>query len=99
MLDKIKQRGKDVLLDKVFDMLENIDLFDQLADMLKTVVPLKADITVKGKKALEITFHGIKDGQLWISVKRIRKSEQTGTGSQAMPCTETTDSVEKEDRA
>ena len=70
-----KKKAGEALIDKVFDMIENIDLFDQLADMIKSVVPLKAEITVKGSKALEVNVHGVKEGQLWISVKRIRKEE------------------------
>ena len=75
VLRGVKKKAGDALIDKIFDALENIDLFDQLADMIKTVVPLKAEITVKGKKALEIKLHGVKQGQLWISIKRVRKEK------------------------
>ena len=76
VLEKIKEKGKEAILDKVFDMLENIDVFDQLAEMIKSVVPLKAEITVKGNKALEVNVHGVKEGQLWISIKRIREPKK-----------------------
>ena len=79
VLEKMKGKVGDKLLEKVFDMIENIDLFDQLADMIKTVVPLKADITVKGKKAVEFRIHGFKNGELWMSVKRIREEPKQPT--------------------
>ena len=75
MSSLIKKAGGKVgekLLDKVFDIIENIDVFDQLAEMIKTVVPCKLEVTVKGKKSLEVNVHGVKQGQLWISIRRVK---------------------------
>jgi len=74
-LEKIKKGLSNKLMDKVFDIIEKIDLFDQLAEMIKTVIPCKLEITVKGKKSLEVSVHGVKQGQLWISIKRIREEK------------------------
>ena len=75
IFEKAKEKVGDKIIDKVFDMLENIDLLDQLAEGIKTIIPCKLEITVKGKKALEVNIHGVKQGQLWISVKRVRKEK------------------------
>jgi len=56
----------------VEDMLGSIDAFDQLAEMLKTITPLKAEITVKGKKAVEVRAL-VKNGQLWVGFKRVKE--------------------------
>ena len=74
-MEKIKKGLSNKLVDKVFDMIEKIDLFDQLAEMIKTVIPCKLEVTVKGKKSLEVNVHGVKQGQLWISIKRIREEK------------------------
>lgn len=78
-LSKVKNtvagKAKEKIFDSILGMLENIDVFDQLTEMVKASVPAKVEITVKGKKALEVNFKGIKDGQLWISVKRIREQK------------------------
>jgi len=75
-MEKIKKAGekfKGKATEGIFDILEgvlgSIDAFDQIAALLKTVVPLKAEITVKGKKAVEIRAL-IKDGELWVGFRR-----------------------------
>ena len=68
----VKKKAVEGMLDKVFAMIEDMDAFDQIAELLKTVVPLKAEITVKGKKAVEVRAV-IKNGQLWLGFKRIRE--------------------------
>ena len=75
LVEKGKKKTVDAVLEKVFDMIEGIDLFDQVAEMVKTVIPCKLEITVKGKKSLEVNVHGIKQGQLWISIRRIREEK------------------------
>jgi len=75
------------VLDLLGEVLGSIDAFDQLAELLKTVVPMKAEITVKGKKAVEVRAY-IKDGVFWIGFKRIKekpvepvKEEEESEGS------------------
>ena len=78
MSSLIKKAGGKVgekLIEKVFDMIENIDLVDQLVEMVKTVIPCKLEVTVKGKKSLEVNVHGVKQGQLWISIRRIKEEK------------------------
>lgn len=89
-IQKVKDKAKGVVGDKVLGMLEDIlgdiDLFDQLAEMLKTVIPLKAEITVKGKKALEIKAM-TKEGSLYLKVTRI-KEEKPETAEKPLEETE-----------
>ena len=73
VLEGLKKKAGDKLLDKVFEMIENIDIIDQLAEMVKSSLPLKAEFTIKGNKKLEINVLGVKKGKLWISVQRIHK--------------------------
>jgi len=73
-VDSIKQKGADSFLDVVGELLGSIDAFDQIAELLKTVVPMKAEITVKGKKAVEIRAL-IKNGELWVGFRRLKKAE------------------------
>ena len=73
--EKVKGKVGDKVLGMLEDMLEDIDIIDQLAEMVKTSLPLKAEFTVKGNKKLEINVHGIKDGKLWISVQKIHKEK------------------------
>ena len=76
VLEKVREKVEDKVKGGVLDMIEklvgDIDAFDQIAELLKTVVPLKAEVTVKGKKAVEVKAI-IKSGQLWIGFKRIRE--------------------------
>ena len=69
---KVKGRVGKGFLDMVEGMLKDIDAFDQLAELVKTVVPLKAEVTVKGKKTLEVKAL-IKNGQLWIGIRRLKE--------------------------
>jgi len=69
--EKIKQKGAEGLLDMLEDVLGSIDAFDQVATLLKTIVPLKAEITVKGKKAVEIRAL-IKNGELWVGFRLLK---------------------------
>jgi len=73
--DKVREKVGEKALEMLEDMIKDIDLFDQLAEMLKTVVPLKVEFTVKGNKKLEVNVHGVKNGKLWVSVQRIRKEK------------------------
>lgn len=79
VVQKVKDKVKGKVGDKVLDMLEgildDIDIIDQLADMVKSSLPLKAEFTVKGNKKLEINVLGIKEGKLWISVQKIHKEK------------------------
>jgi len=72
--DLVKGKVGDKALKMLEDILGDIDLFDQLAEMLKTVVPLKLEITVKGKKALELRAM-TKEGALFIKVTRIKEEK------------------------
>jgi len=84
----IKKKVTGVLGEKALDMLEkmigDIDLFDQLGEMLKTVVPLKAEITVKGKKALEVRAM-IKEDSLFLKVTRIKEEKPAETTKEETP--------------
>jgi len=77
-LRKAKEKVTGKATEGIFDILENvlgsIDAFDQIAGLLKTIVPLKAEITVKGKKAVEVRAL-IKNGELWIGFRRLKKAE------------------------
>lgn len=73
-VENIKKKGTDSFLDVVGELLGSIDAFDQIAELLKTVVPMKATIEVKGKKAVEIRGL-IKNGELWVGFKRTKKAE------------------------
>lgn len=84
VFQKAKDKVGEKLFDKVLDMIEKIDMLDQLAEMVKTIVPCKLEATVKGKKTLEINLHGIKNGQLWISVKRIREDKPAEKPAESM---------------
>jgi len=75
VLEGLKKKAGDKVLDKIFDMIENIDIIDQLAEMVKSSVPLKAEFTVKGNKKLEVNVLGVKKGKLWISVQKIHKEK------------------------
>jgi len=66
---KLKGKAGEGFLGMVEDLLGSIDAFDQVAGLVKTVVPMKAEITVKGKKSVEIRAL-IKDGELWVGFKR-----------------------------
>lgn len=67
---------KDKVGEGVFSMLEkvlgDIDAFDQIAELVKSVVPLKAEITVKGKKAVEVQAM-VKNGVLWVGFKKAKE--------------------------
>ena len=78
-MEKVKEKLGKKAFDMLEDMLEKVNLFDQLAEMIKTVIPLKFEVTVKGKKSLEVNVHGVKKGQLWISIKRIREEKPEPT--------------------
>lgn len=69
--EKIKGKAEQGFLGMVEDLLGSIDAFDQIAALLKTVVPLKAEITVKGKKTVEVRAL-IRNGELWVGFRRIR---------------------------
>ena len=97
ILEKAKGKMTDKVIDKVFAMLENIDLLDQLAEGIKTIVPCKLEITVKGKKSLEVNVHGVKQGQLWISVKRIRKQKPAEKLDSTQPVDITEAKIEAEE--
>lgn len=76
--EKLKKKGTDSFLDVVGELLGSIDAFDQIAELLKTVVPMKAEITVKGKKAVEIRAL-IKNGELWVGFRRLKKPDEEAT--------------------
>ena len=88
-LRKAKDKVTGKATEGIFDMLENvlgsIDAFDQIAALLKTIVPLKAEITVKDKKTVEIRAL-IKNGELWVGFRRLK---------QAKPDEEATEKVEE----
>lgn len=73
--EKVKGAVANKALDKIFEMIENIDIIDQLAEMIKMSVPLKAEFTIKGNKKLEVNILGVKEGKLWISVQKIHKEK------------------------
>jgi len=62
------------ILGMLEEVLGSIDAFDQVAAILKTIVPLKAEITVKGKKAVEVRAL-IRNGEFWVGFKRTKKAE------------------------
>jgi len=84
-MEKVREMGQKVkgkATEGLFDMLEgvlgSIDAFDQIAGLLKTIVPLKAEITVKGKKALEVRAL-IRNGELWVGFRRIKQPDEEAT--------------------
>ncbi len=85
--EKIKKKGTEGIFDMLEEVLGSIDAFDQIAGLLKTVVPMKAEITVKGKKAVEVRAL-IRNGELWVGFRRIKKAE---------PDEEATEKVEEVD--
>jgi len=76
---KLKNKGTEGLLDMLGDVLGSIDAFDQVAALLKTIVPLKAEITVKGKKAVEVRAL-IRNGELWVGFRRLKQADEEATG-------------------
>ena len=72
---KIKGKAGEGFLGLVEDLLGSIDAFDQIAGLLKTIVPLKAEITVKGKKAVEIMANFNNKGEFWVGFRRLKKAE------------------------
>jgi len=91
--EKLKKKAGAGLLDMVEDMLGSIDAFDQLAEMLKTITPLKAEVSVKGKKAVEVRAL-VKNGQLWVGFKRVK--EKPAKPEPEEPTTEETTETEEE---
>ncbi|MBA7683928.1 hypothetical protein ES703_92316 [subsurface metagenome] len=73
--EKIKKKGTDSFLDVVGELLGSIDAFDQIAELIKTVVPMKAEITVKGVKAVEIRAL-IRNGELWVGFRQLKKPDE-----------------------
>lgn len=92
---KLGSRAKEEVTGGIFDMIEKalggIDAFDQLAEMLKTITPLKAEVTVKGKKAVEVRAL-VKNGQLWVGFKRVKEKP----AEPEEPATEETEEEETE---
>lgn len=78
-VEKVKGKAEQGVLGFLEEVLGSIDAFDQIAGLLKTIVPLKAEITVKGKKALEVRAL-IKNGELWVGFRRIKKPDEEATG-------------------
>jgi hypothetical protein len=72
--DKVQGKAAEGFMGMIEDMMANIDLFDQVADMVKTILPCKAEVTVKGKKSMEVTAM-VKSGVLWVGFKRLKKIE------------------------
>lgn len=72
--EKIKKKGTEGVFSMLEDVLGSIDAFDQIAGLLKTVVPLKAEITVKGKKAVEVRAL-IRNGELWVGFRRLKQAK------------------------
>jgi len=72
---KITSKAGEKALDFLVDALENIDILDQLADMVKGIVPCKMEISVKKKKSLEVNILGVKEGKLWITVQRFKEKK------------------------
>jgi len=85
-LRKAKEKVTGKATEGIFDILEgvlgSIDAFDQIAGLLKTIVPLKAEITVKGKKAVEVRAL-IRNGELWVGFRRLKqaKVDEEATGA------------------
>ena len=76
--EKLKGKAGEGFLGMVEDILGSIDAFDQVAALLKTIVPLKAEITVKGKKTVEVRAL-IRNGELWVGFRRLQKDEKVQT--------------------
>jgi len=99
--EKIRKKGTEGIFDFLEEALGSIDAFDQVATLLKTVVPMKAEITVKGKKTVEIRAL-IKNGELWVGFRRSKQAEGV-TSSPYVPlevdeeATEETGEVEVEE--
>lgn len=78
-LKKIGEKAKGSVGSGIFDVLESvlgsIDAFDQIGELLKTVVPLKATVEVKGKPTLEVMANFNKSGELWVGFRRVGKVE------------------------
>jgi len=72
--EKVTGKATEGIFNMLEDMLGSIDAFDQIAALLKTVVPLKAEITVKGKKAVEVRAL-IKNGELWVGFRRLKQAK------------------------
>lgn len=72
--EKIKKKGTEGVFSMLEDVLGSIDAFDQIAGLLKTIVPLKAEITVKGKKAVEVRAL-IRNGELWVGFRRLKQAK------------------------
>ena len=72
--EKIKKKGTEGIFSMLEDVLGSIDAFDQIAGLLKTIVPLKAEITVKGKKTVEVRAL-IRNGELWVGFRRLKQAE------------------------
>ena len=83
-MERMKKKLGDKVIDKVFEMIEGIDLFDQLAEMAKTIMPLKAIIEVKGKESLEVKAM-IKEGSLFVKVSRVREPEKEEKPTKSSP--------------
>ncbi len=77
-VEGIKKKGTDSFLDIIGEVLGGIDAFDQIAELIKTVVPMKAEITVKGVKAVEVRAL-IKNGELWVGFRRLKKPDEEAT--------------------
>ena len=88
---KVKEKAGSGMLGVIEKMLEDIDAFDQLAELVKSVVPLKAEVTVKGKKTLEVKAL-IKNDQLWIGIRRLKEPPKPSEPEEK----ETTEEIEKE---
>ena len=88
---KVKKKAGAGMLDVIEGLLKDIDAFDQLAELVKSVVPLKAEVTVKGKKTLEVKAL-IKKDQLWIGIRRLKEPAKPSEPEEK----ETSEETEKE---
>lgn len=79
--EKIKGKTTEGIFGMLEEVLGSIDAFDQIAGLLKTIVPLRAEITVKGKKAVEVRAL-IRNGELWVGFRRLKqvKPDEEATG-------------------